>query len=69
MNQKQQTFNPVYMPQCPDNGATKEGEEMSIEDKIKNAQHSSWLTDGIPKWKVRLIIWWAKVKARLRKRR
>jgi len=41
---------------------------MSIEDKIKNAQPSSWLTDGIPKWKVRLIIWWAKVKARLRKR-
>ena len=22
MNQKQQTFNPIYMQQCPDNGAT-----------------------------------------------
>ena len=41
---------------------------MSIEDKIKNAQSSSWLTDGIPKWKVRFIIWWAKVKAKLRKK-
>jgi len=39
---------------------------MSIEDKIKNAKPSTWITDGIPKWKVKLIVWWTKVKARVR---
>jgi len=38
---------------------------MSIQEKIANAQPTTWLTDGIPKWKVRLIIWWAKMRARI----
>lgn len=38
---------------------------MSMRDKINEAQPTSWLTDGIPKWKVKLIIWWAKVRARI----
>lgn len=38
---------------------------MSIKEKIDNAQPTTWLTDGIPKWKVRLIVWWAKTKARI----
>lgn len=38
---------------------------MSIEEKIENAKPSTQLTDGIPKWQVRLIVWWAKLKAKL----
>ena len=38
---------------------------MSIKEKITNAKQSTWPTDGIPKWQVRLIVWWAKLKARL----
>ena len=38
---------------------------MSLKEKLENAQPSSWLTEGIPKWKVKLIIWWAKMKARI----
>lgn len=38
---------------------------MSIEEKIANAKSSTWLTAGIPKWQVRLIVLWAKLKARL----
>jgi hypothetical protein len=37
---------------------------MSIEDKIANAKHTTWVTDGIPKWQVRLIVWIAKFKSR-----
>ena len=37
---------------------------MSIQEKIDSAQPTTWLTDGISKWKVRLIIWWAQFKAR-----
>lgn len=40
---------------------------MSIEDKIRNAKPTDWLTKGIPKWKVWLIISWARVKVRLQK--
>ena len=38
---------------------------MSIEDKIRDAEPSDWLTKGIPKWQVWLIIKWAVFKARL----
>lgn len=38
---------------------------MSLEEKIKQAKPSDWLADGIPKWKVKLIILTAKLKARL----
>ena len=34
---------------------------MSIEDKIANAKETTWLSDGIPKWQVRLIVWLAKM--------
>lgn len=42
---------------------------MSLQDKINNAKPAYWLTEGIPKWRVRLIIWWARVKARIITRR
>lgn len=38
---------------------------MSIQEKIDSAQPSSWLTEGLPKWRVKLIVWWAKFKARI----
>ena len=38
---------------------------MSLQEKINNAKPSSWLMDGIPKWKVKVIIWWAKMKAKV----
>jgi len=38
---------------------------MSIEDKIRNAEPSDWLTEGIPKWQVWLIIKKAQLKARI----
>lgn len=37
---------------------------MSIEDKIRNAKSSDWLTEGIPKWQVWLIVRRAVFKAR-----
>lgn len=40
---------------------------MSIQDKLKTAKPTYWVTEGIPKWKVRLIMWYAKVKLLLRK--
>jgi hypothetical protein len=39
---------------------------MSIEDKIANAKPTTWISDGIPKWKVRLIVWFTKLKAKLK---
>lgn len=39
---------------------------MSIEDKIRNAKYNDWLTKGIPKWQVCLIIKWAVFKARFK---
>lgn len=38
---------------------------MSFEDKIRNAKPSDWLTEGLPKWKVKLIIKWAVFKAKV----
>lgn len=40
---------------------------MSLEDKIKKAKPTSWVTEGIPRWKVWLIIRWARIKVRLQK--
>lgn len=42
---------------------------MSIEDKIANAKPTTWVTDGIPKWQVRLIVWFARLKAKLQSRK
>jgi len=38
---------------------------MSIEEKITNAKPTTWPADDMPKWQVRLIVWWAKLKSRL----
>lgn len=42
---------------------------MSIKEKIGSAKSTTWLIDGIPKWKVTLIIKLARLKARMRKGR
>ena len=41
---------------------------MSLQDKIDNAKSDTWLADGIPKWQVWLIVYWAKFKAYLKRR-
>ena len=38
---------------------------MSIENKIKNAKPTDWLSEGIPKWQIRLIVFWAKLKVKI----
>ena len=38
---------------------------MSLEDKIKNAKPTTWLTEGLSKPYVWLIVKWAKLKAKL----
>lgn len=48
---------------------------MSIEDKIKNAKKTTWLTDRVPEWKVRLWVFegkyitrnYLRLKAKLKK--
>jgi hypothetical protein len=40
---------------------------MSIKDKISNAKPTTWVSDGIPKWKVRWIIWFTKLKCKINK--
>lgn len=42
---------------------------MSIKEKIDNAKSTTWLIDDIPKWKVTLIIKFARLKAKMRKGR
>lgn len=37
-----------------------------IKDKIKNAKHVTWVTDGIPKWQVKLIVFMARLKAKFK---
>ena len=37
---------------------------MSIEEKIKNAKPTTWVVDGIPKWKVLVWVLSAKIRAR-----
>lgn len=39
---------------------------MGISEKIASAKSTSWIADGIPKWKVFLIIKFARLKARMR---
>ena len=41
---------------------------MSIEDKITNAKSTTWVTDGIPKWKTRFIVFCARLKVKIIKR-
>ena len=41
---------------------------MGIKEKIENAKPTTWVTDGIPKWKVCCIVWFAKLKTKLRRR-
>ena len=40
---------------------------MSIKDKIANAKPTTWVTDGVPKWQVYLIVWLAKLKIKLKR--
>lgn len=39
---------------------------MSLEEKIKNAKKTTWVTDGIPKWKVKLIVFMARLKVKVK---
>lgn len=41
---------------------------MTFQDKLKTAKPSHWLEEGLPKWKVKLIIFWARLKVRLKRR-
>ena len=41
---------------------------MGLKEKIANAKPTTWITDGIPKWQVRWIVWFAKLKIKLRRR-
>ena len=38
---------------------------MSLKEKIENAEETTWLTDGMPEWRVCLIVWYAKLKVKL----
>ena len=38
---------------------------MSLEEKIKNAKKSEWLTEGIPKWRIKWISQWALFKVKV----
>jgi hypothetical protein len=40
---------------------------MSIQEKIDNAGSSSWPSDGLPKWKVRIIIGVEKLKIKIKR--
>jgi hypothetical protein len=42
---------------------------MNINEKIANAKPTTWVTDGIPKWKVFLIIRFARLKAKIQRRK
>lgn len=42
---------------------------MTFQNKIKNAKESHWLEEGLPKWKIKLIIFWARLKAKSRRRK
>ena len=41
---------------------------MSLQDKIKNAKSTTWPAEGIPKWKVKLIMKWAVFKVKVIKK-
>ncbi len=41
---------------------------MSIQDKIKSAGKTTWVTDGLPEWKVKLWVKLAQVKAKIYRR-
>ena len=40
---------------------------MSLEEKIRNAKETDWITDGIPKWQVSLIVFFTKLKVKCRR--
>lgn len=40
---------------------------MSIEDKLGNAKETHWLTDGIPKWEVWIIVFTTKLRLKIGK--
>lgn len=40
---------------------------MGLEEKVRNAKKNTWITDGIPKWKVKLLIFKAKAEVKMRK--
>ena len=39
---------------------------MGLEEKIKNAKPVTWVTDGIPEWQVKLIVFMARLKAKIK---
>ena len=41
--------------------------KMSLEEKTRNAKETDWITDGIPKWQVSLIVFFTKLKVKCRK--
>ena len=41
--------------------------KMSLEEKIRNAKETDWITDGIPKWQVSLIVFFTKLKVKCRR--
>lgn len=41
---------------------------MSLEEKIKNAKPTPWIFKGIPRWKQWLIVKWARLTIRWRKK-
>ena len=42
---------------------------MSLEEKIKNAKEMDWVDGEIPKWQIRLIVFFAKLKCKLNRRK
>ena len=40
---------------------------MSIEDKLRNAKETHWVTDGIPKLKVWIIVFTTKLRLKIGK--
>ena len=41
--------------------------KMSLEEKIRNAKETDWITDRIPKWQVSLIVFFTKLKVKCRR--
>ena len=37
---------------------------MSVKDKIRKAKPTDWKLLKIPRWKLKFLIWWAKVKVK-----
>lgn len=40
-------------------------QKMSMKNKIQNAKETDWIAEGIPGWKVKLIVILGRIKAKL----